>query len=277
MIETTDKKEQYCSVDGYLDEVMEETFGPIENIYIDLRYMQDFYLGAILALCKSKDEIQYVIDSIDCYNGRFTEDVVETVFSKLNLTEAEVQSYIHDPKNHSFLFKTSPVTNFCKILKDINEDIEIQNIAASSATKNIVSIYNINTYPLVLNRQDKIQLKEKLQWFTNRKNLLVASMSTPIENMNIDAYKEFKYMFAYDFYKIIQPTPLQTTGFTAFYEKRYLYNSFIYAPFRIVNDKILEEVKYYDSDRLKELVLNTARYLSICSKFSYINPEITVR
>lgn len=64
---------------------LEETFGPIENVYIDLRYMQDFYLGAILALCKSKDEIQYVIDNISCYNGRFTEDVVETVFSKLHL------------------------------------------------------------------------------------------------------------------------------------------------------------------------------------------------
>ena len=93
----------------------------------------------------------------------------------------------------------------------------------------------------------------------------------------VDTYKEFKYMFAYDFYKIIQPTPLQTSGFTAFYEKRCLYNSFVYAPFRIVNDKVLEEVKYYDTDKLKELVLDTARYLSICSKFSYINPEIIVR
>lgn len=277
MIETTDRKEQYCEVDPYLDEIMEETFGPIENVYIDLRYIQDFYLGAILALCKSKDEIQYVIDNIDYYNSRYTEDVVETVFSKLHLTEVEVQAYIHDPKNHSFLFKTSPVTDFCKMLKDINEDIEAQNTAASSNTKNVVSIYNINTYTLVLNNKDKIQLKEKLQWFTDRKNLLVASMSMPIENMSIDTYKEFKYMFAYDFYKIIQPTPLQTSGFTAFYEKRCLYNSFVYAPFRIVNDKVLEEVKYYDTDKLKELVLDTARYLSICSKFSYINPEIIVR
>ena len=139
MIETTDRKEQYCEVDPYLDEIMEETFGPIENVYIDLRYIQDFYLGAILALCKSKDEIQYVIDNIDYYNSRYTEDVVETVFSKLHLTEVEVQAYIHDPKNHSFLFKTSPVTDFCKMLKDINEDIEAQNTAASSNTKNVVS------------------------------------------------------------------------------------------------------------------------------------------
>ena len=53
MIKNTDEKEQYCTIDPYLDEVMEETFGPIKNVYIDLRYMQDFYLGAILALCKS--------------------------------------------------------------------------------------------------------------------------------------------------------------------------------------------------------------------------------
>ena len=109
-------------------------------------------------------------------------------------------------------------------------------------------------------------------------SILLAMGKTPvIENMSIDTYKEFKYMFAYDFYKIIQPTPLQTSGFTAFYEKRCLYNSFVYAPFRIVNDKVLEEVKYYDTDKLKELVLDTARYLSICSKFSYINPEIIIR
>lgn len=105
------------------------------------------------------------------------------------------------------------------MLKDINEDIEAQNTAASSNTTSVVSIYNINTYPLVLNNKDKMQLKEKLQWFTDRKNLLVASMSMPIENMSIDTYKEFKYMFAYDFYKIIQPTPLQTAGLSAFYEK----------------------------------------------------------
>lgn len=277
MIETTDNKEQYCAFDDYLDEIMEETFGPIKNVYIDLRYMQDFYLGAILALCKSKDEIQYVIDNIDYYNNRYIEDVVETVFPKLHLTETEVQEYIHDPKNHSFLFRTAPVTDFCRMLKDINVDIETQNIAASSNDTNVVCIYNINTYPLTLSYRDKKQLKEKLQWFTDRKNLLIATMNVPIENINMDTYKEFRYMFAYDFYRIIQPTPLPTAGFTAFYEKRYLYNNFVFAPFRIVNDKILEEVKYYNADKLEELVLNTARYLSICSKFSYINPKITVR
>lgn len=277
MIKNTDEKEQYCTIDPYLDEVMEETFGPIKNVYIDLRYMQDFYLGAILALCKSKTEIQYVIDNINHYNGRYTENVVETIFSKLQLTETEVQAYIHDPKNHSFLFKTSPITDFCKSLKSVNESIEAQNTAASSITSVPVCVYNINTYPLVLNNKDKIQLKEKLQWFTDRKNLLVASMCMPIENIDIDTYKEFKHMFAYDFYKIIQPAPLQTAGFTAFYEKRYMYHNFVYAPFRIVNDKVLEEAMYYSADKMKELLLDTARYLSICCKFSYINPEITVR
>lgn len=47
---------------------------PIENIYVDLEYLQDLKLGTIINTVTVKEELAYIVHNLDGYNDRYDRD-----------------------------------------------------------------------------------------------------------------------------------------------------------------------------------------------------------
>lgn len=133
--------------------------GPIEKIYVDLEYLQDFKFGALLTTITTKKELEYIYHKLKDYNSRFDEDVSK-YFPALKVSEEQISEIM---KNKSLLkFIKAPWTSAYYDFMIITRFIAHQNRAVSSTP--IVLEFNINVsdveYPQELANLVKIHLSE---------------------------------------------------------------------------------------------------------------------
>lgn len=80
---------------------------PIKSIYIDMDFLQDYKLGALMNMITTDVEYEYIKSQIDAYNTSDTENITDS-FPALGFTEEQVEEFVHDPKNTELLAIESP-------------------------------------------------------------------------------------------------------------------------------------------------------------------------
>ncbi len=98
----------------------------IKVLYLDIRCLQDFNMGALLNLINSEKEYQYVLDNIETYNKRNNLNIME-YFPKLDITEDQIKNYINNEENHRHLLLSSPMTDYYKYFSTFISAIDFNN------------------------------------------------------------------------------------------------------------------------------------------------------
>ncbi len=129
------------------DEIMQPFVRQKEHVYIDSDLLYNYRLGAVLALTKNAEEYYYVMDHLNEYMKAPTLECAK-FFPKLNLTEADLDKVITDPKYYNFINVASPPTNFIddfdmmiRVLNTINESKEVTKPLTITINQRMIDIH----------------------------------------------------------------------------------------------------------------------------------------
>ncbi len=89
------------------DREFEDMNMPIKRIYIDIEFLQDFRLGALIKLISTDVEYQYILSQLPRYSTSHGEPIT-SFFPELGFTEEQIKAYISDKKNWEGLAMDSP-------------------------------------------------------------------------------------------------------------------------------------------------------------------------
>lgn len=104
---------------------------PITSIYLDMDFLQDYKLGALMNMITTETEYDYIKSQIDAYNKSDTE-IITSVFPALGFKEEQVEAFIHDPKNAELLTIESPFYTSLQAIADLFSDIINSNMFKKS-------------------------------------------------------------------------------------------------------------------------------------------------
>lgn len=126
-------------------EYFKEVLTPVNGIYIDIRALQDIYLGVYMLLAKGEMDLQILRDGLEKYNSRITPQPFN-FFEGFSSGKAEIERFIKSKKNHKAIAEKSPFTSFFKSLRFLVQNIESHNrkLDSEGSTWNMY----INTYPI---------------------------------------------------------------------------------------------------------------------------------
>ena len=249
----------------------------ISDIYIDLTYLHDIYLGGILHMTADKPVYKYIKDQLERYNIRMIPDHASH-FPELNISEDELFSYISNPQVCSDLIKISPPTDMYHALSTINRATIYDNkCKISKDVKTIETLtYVINTYPLKLSKEDMIFLKSRFMLGCGTTNLKFGVICQPSWNMNVNVYSRFDVMYVYDFYRWCDDKT-SIAHQLLFKEGGPMMYTNIYIPPRITNPEILEKVKEYTDDDFLALEKSTLIAYNSYAEVKYARASVIVQ
>lgn len=253
---------------GYSDSIS----GQIENIYIDLTYLNDIYLGGILSYTQDKDVYQYILSCMDRYNNRCTDEYIE-YFPDLNLNETELNEYIKN--NSKLLIKISPPTIMYKFLPNIHNGHLLDNKYKVGLKEPVRKItYVINTYPLVLDEEDMKFLKKKFIYTIKDSLINFGVISKPSNNLSINTYKKFNIWYLSN---LESWSNKDSNGYLALYKNLLLRNSKIYIEPRIYNKEILSKMNELTERDFKSIEQSTILNLNCFADVNYLRSPVLIK
>ena len=89
------------------DREFEDMLEPIKRIYIDIEFLQDFRLGALIKLITTDVEYQYIREKLPIYSMSHGEPIT-SFFPELGFTEEQVKEYMQDKRHWEELAMDSP-------------------------------------------------------------------------------------------------------------------------------------------------------------------------
>lgn len=203
----TIRTKQY--LDRYTDQDREEfskayrrlSAQQISNIYIELPYLLDVYLGSLLWMTKDdSNAFQYILNNLNRYNNRV---LIEHApyFSELNITETQLLEELKSTKDSRLKILTAPPTDMWKELKSFHFEYLESNKKKECADIRVTDqiTYVINTWPLQLEEEGIRQLRVKFIIGIGDRNINFGVVSEPGWNMNPKHYSEFDRWFIYHF------------------------------------------------------------------------------
>ena len=107
---------------------------PITSVYLDMDFLQDYKLGALMNMISTEVEYEYIKSQIDAYNKSDTESITE-IFPALGFKEEQVEAFVRDPENSELLAIESPFFTSLKAVVDFLMDVIESNIFKKSNDK----------------------------------------------------------------------------------------------------------------------------------------------
>ena len=241
---------------------------PIKRIYIDLPYIQDIYLGALLQLIKTEEEYNYIIKNIGNYNHRLKEDIL-FYFPKLNITRDMLNEYISNKDNTLKLLAVSPYTNMFQNLKTLHANITGMNKIVSDIKVQSPITYIVNTYPLILPIELKRFLKSRFSYISE--DMTFGTMSKPISIIDRDEFANNDLFLIYNIDNFVSE---KSNHLDYFYKQLKYSQKYICSPKRIYNKELLDDVEFLNKEQVEKCMILTESLLGTCSEFSYLDPTI---
>ena len=131
------------------DRILEPTSTPIKNIYMDIEFIQDFKIGALLKMISTEVEYQYILSKLTDYSVMYRKKISE-VFPDLGFTEEQILNCIRLVKNCEELAMTSPFyTNLEEVAYMFRIFTERNVLLKHMAPINIYIGSNSMIYPIV--------------------------------------------------------------------------------------------------------------------------------
>ena len=226
---------------------------PIEHVYVDLEYIQDLRLGAVLNMLKVKEEVAYLMHNLPKYNSRYDRQTAK-YFKALKIDEARIDRVLHRPLAVDKICVTAPFTSVYYQLHEM----------LSTAIKHARAYceHQPNPIELVINCAD-VKYPKLLQ------DTLCATFKS---NLGVDArfesdaryrlsdrdYLGYDLMFLYDVGQFVNQHATAFVG-NGLYENK-----------RIVAQPYLEDEILAKTEDPQSVLDSTERGLGIYCEFSYL-------
>lgn len=246
----------------------------IESVYIDITYLQDIYLGAILEMTQDKEVYSYISSCMEDYNKRFLEGYSK-YFPELNLKDEDIIEYVKDKKHSKSLIRFSPPTDMYLALKNIHKDIIIENRYKVSQKEVINKItYVVNVYPLSLDETDMKFLKERFISCLYDRHINFGVISKPSNSLSSNTYKKFSQLYVSD---LNSWGDKNSNAYKELYVNLSLNNSTIYMEPRITNKEILEKLNEFTETDYANLERYTLLNLNYFADVRFMRPTVLIK
>ena len=178
------------------------------NIYLDLAYIQDYYLGMLLAILQSPEEYKYVYDQIPEYNERIQNGCAK-YFPDLNVTEEQLFDFVKDPQYTVNLLRTAPITSGYSTLKEVWLSLMDHNQLIGEP--NIKYNVFVNIYPMTFSSKvhskdalDKIRtiIKDRIKYFNS--NCKVYVVDFPTKDISLKMFKDMHAFLIMDLQSLLE-------------------------------------------------------------------------
>lgn len=248
--------------------ISDEIFSPIKQIYVDWTYLQDIYLGAMISLCKNKDDYAYLIENIDKYNDRVIRDHAYH-FRKLFKSDIQLEKYIRVEDTSSYLLASSPFTNMFNNFKTMLHSSITRNLKLGYLEKIKVIV---NMYPLVIGDIAQKIIKDIMKnCYLDVIKLGVVSEKISDIDLNLLTDSDILLIDRFDLF-LADNTKTQSAWYTTpipeFMDKA------VITPKVIDNVEFISKLDTLSKEQIDEVFDNTETVMSICAQFKYISPII---
>lgn len=248
--------------------IAKDVFSPIKQIYIDWSYIQDIYLGALVARCKTPEEYQYVLSCIPKYNDRLLRSH-SRYFPKLNTTDIELEEFMKDPNNSLSLLYMSPMTNMFENVSNLIKSSITRNLKLSELTEQLVLL--INLYPLVLT--DKITSTIKHMIHTITTNIKIGITSLPINQIDINLLLNSDILLIDRLDIFLSENSPTMDAFYADPVSKFL-DCAVISPKIIDNQEFINSLPTLSEEQIEQNFNITEQICNLSASFKFINPII---
>lgn len=238
------------------DMIFKSEHKPIKRIYVDLEYMQDLRLGALLSMLKVKEEFGYVNHNLPKYNSRYDRQIGK-YFKALKISDADITKRMHDPISCEKICVISPFTSIYYRLFTIVAAARTHLKAIEDHPTDIELVINCADVPYPEILQDRL-------CSTLAQQLAVAPRFTRTKRYSLpdNEYLTYDLLLLADYGEFIKQhaSTLIGTG-------RYTDTRIVAQPY--IEDEILSKAE--DPEHLLDY---TEKSLGVYCEFSYLRSEI---
>lgn len=137
-------------------QIVEGDYKPVRNIYADLLTIKDLRMGLLIALCKSRYQINYLLSRLKYWNIR-PQRGYKLVYPQLVQSEEELSDMFIDRKYHKSMFNNAPDTTFSTDIDMLLRQVQTLNSRCDYRDK---PNFYLNIWPL-----DKSDISTFLKMF----------------------------------------------------------------------------------------------------------------
>lgn len=241
---------------AFEDMLFKSEHKPIKRIYIDLEYMQDLRLGALLNMLKVKEEFSYVVHNLPKYNSR-NDRCICKYFKALKIDEARIDRVLKRELAIDKICVTAPFTSIYYRLHEI--------IAAATTHLKAVED-NPKPIELVINCADvpypKI-LQEKLcSTLADQLGIIPRFIQTSRYSLSDNEYLGYELLLLADYGAFFKQHASSLIGTGKYTDTRIVAQPYI-------EDEILAKV-----DDPEYTLAYTEKSLGVYCEFSYLRSDI---
>lgn len=181
----------------------------ILNVYIDLEYMQDLYIGALLSTVTIQEEIQYIKQQLVKYNKRYDLAVMK-YFPVLKYTDQYLDELLHSDKLPT-ICKIAPFTSvYYDLINTLVLCVENNDHLKDSNPPIHVTI-NINNfaYPPPLLRALKATITQSC------KNVKISFNNSKRYSEPVEFYLKHDVLFLADYGEFVKEGTLLSNAFVS--------------------------------------------------------------
>jgi len=245
--------------DDYNAAMSEDNLKTPDVIYLDIRFVKDLYLGAILLTIDNQEQYKLLYDNITTYNERVIDDI-GIVLPELGITNDRVLETMKTKADK--LYDLSPVYTF---MTNINDMLINVNHKCTIAKKLIIPTLIINVYPAKLSDAKMIAIG---MYYIKTYGIRVKVISKPFKEIDPKIVRNIDLMYLYDLESFVS-NPDYTKGFQDMkFEKLDLISVK-----RVANKEALT-IHKTKADLDKDFLM-TECYINLMCNFAYI-PNLVV-
>lgn len=251
--------------------IMFNDFYNCNNIYIDLQFIKDIFLGIILLNISSEDQYNNFIEEVKKDPYRIIEDPL-LLFPSIKFGNFQYNDFLENQLNHNNIFKISPLTSFEReLIPYIRRIIEMKKKIDDEYIK--LSLY-INMYPISNLSDDLLDQFRKYFLLKYSSELEIHFLFKPITHLKKDILN-FKALFIYDLKSFFDDKYYSSL----FGEMKFLDKSIV-APKILYDNSLITKYELYNADLItlikneeikKEFEYNDC-YLNYLCQFTFIDP-----
>lgn len=238
------------------EQFIRQELGPVTRIYVDLEYLQDLRLGALMHLVKVPKEMEYILHKLPEYNKKYDYECCSH-FPALKHTDEELDALLNDPNEVDMICFKAPFTSIYYEFSNILMMIQHHNRAASSRPLDIRVRLNVANplYPDELLGAFQASFQEKLA------NVFFDITKEPRYTLPVNDYADNKLLLIYNIEEFVKEGSDLSVAFVS--EGRFFDTRIFTVPY--VNKTLITDPEQY-----QEALTSTRAQLDLYCDFAYI-------
>lgn len=256
------------NLDSKLDDLFNRTneaymtneVGPVTDIYVDMEYLQDMRIGALLHTVKVKKELEYIYAKLPDYNKRFDYECA-SYFPALKHTDEELDYLIHDKSSVDMVCFKAPFTTTYYEFASLLMLIQHHNRSVSGKPFIIHIHLNVDNplYP------DELLRAFESVFHNRMTNIQFDITKLPRYTLALNEYSCCKLLLIYNIEEFVRE---DTPTSVAFVSDGVFFNKKVFSvPY--VNKDIIKDTEQYE-----EAMTSTHSQLNLFCDFFYIPSKI---